>query len=133
MVVGMETESADIRIDRPADAVWPLVGDFGGLTWMPGVDACTVDGDVRTVSMNGMDVQEKLVALDEEGRSITYSIIGGPVPLDEHESTITVTPDGDGCRVEWSVSSSPDGTAGFLRDIYAGALEALKAKAESEV
>jgi len=126
----METETAEIEIDRPEADVWPLVGDFGGLGWMPGVDSVTVDGDVRTVGMGGMEVLEKLVHLDEENHTITYSIIGGPVPVDSHEATISVVPAGDGCRVSWSVTSAPDGTADFFKTIYAGALEALKAKAE---
>ena len=126
-----ETEIAEIEIDKAPEDVWPLVGDFGGLAWMPGVESVTVDGDVRTVAMGGMEIQERLVDLDEENQVIRYSILpGGPVPIDSHEAEIAVTPAGDGSRVSWSVTSAPAGTASFLRDIYAGALEALKAKAE---
>ena len=127
-----ETEVAEIEIAKAPEDVWPYVGDFGGLTWMPGVDGITVDGDVRTVSMGGMDIQERLVSRDEEEMTIVYSILpGGPVPIESHEAEIAVVPAGDGCRVSWSVTAAPEGTAGFLRDIYAGALQALKAKAES--
>lgn len=128
----METETTEIDIDAPADAVWPLVGDFGGLIWMPGVDAVTVDGDRRTVTFAGMDVTEQLVSLDEDARQISYSIVDGPVPIDHHTATVTVTPTEAGCHVTWSVTSAPEGTAGFFRDTYAGALAALKAKAESD-
>ena len=126
----METETAEITINRPETEVWPLVGDFGGLGWMPGVDSCTVDGDVRTVAMSGMEIKEKLVSLDEENHEITYSIIDG-APVESHQATISVTPAGDGCEVTWSVTAAPDGSAAFLKDLYQGALEALKNKAES--
>ena len=37
----MATGQASIDIDQPADAVWAVVSDFGGIgTWMPGIDAC---------------------------------------------------------------------------------------------
>ena len=127
----METETAEIDVDRTPAEVWPLVGDFGGLGWMPGVESITVDGDVRTVAMSGMEIQEKLIALDEDELTITYSIIGGPVPIDSHEATISVTPAGDGSHVSWSVTSAPDGTAAFFKAVYEGALQALKAKVES--
>jgi carbon monoxide dehydrogenase subunit G len=127
----VETETAEISIDRPESDVWPLVGDFGGWGWMPGIESITVDGDVRTINMSGMEIQEKLINLDDENHEITYSIVGGPVPIESHQATVSVTPAGsDGCEVTWSVTAAPDGTAGFLRDIYQGALDALKAKAE---
>ena len=127
----METETAEIDVEAPPAAVWPLVGDFGGLGWMPGVDSITVDGDVRTVAMTGMEIQEKLISIDEDDFTITYSIVGGPVPIEHHEATISVTPAGDGSHVSWSVTSAPDGTASFFKSVYEGALQALKAKVES--
>ena len=45
---------AEIDIDRPADDVWAVVGDFGGIAgWMPGIESCKVDGDDRVIEDNG--------------------------------------------------------------------------------
>lgn len=126
----MESETAEISIDAPPADVWAVVGDFGGLIWMPGIEACTVDGDVRTISMMGMEIKEQLKGRDDDARSIAYSIVDGPVPLDSHLATITVHEgEGGGSRVTWQVDVEPEGAAMF-KDIYQGALGALKDKLE---
>ena len=48
---------------------------------------------------------------DDDGRSITYGITAG-VPVEKHEATITVNPDGDGCTVRQDVSSRNDDASG---------------------
>ena len=126
----MESETAEIEIDAPPADTWAVVGDFGGLIWMPGIEECTVDGDVRTISMMGMEIKEQLKGRDEDARSIAYAIVDGPVPLDSHLATITVHDGADGgSRVTWQVDVEPEGAAMF-KDIYQGALGALKDKLE---
>ncbi len=128
----MESETAEIGIDAAPADVWAVVGDFGGLLWMPGIEACTVEGDVRTISMMGMEIKEQLKGRDDTARSIAYSIVEGPVPVDSHLATITVHDGaGGGSRVTWQVDIEPEGAAMF-KDIYQGALGALKEKVEAE-
>jgi hypothetical protein len=126
----MRTETVDIEIDAPADEVWAVAGDFGGIEWMPGIESVTVEGDDRTINTSGMTIVERLVRRDDEARSISYSIVDGPVPIESHEATITVLTAGDGSRVSYSVTTEPDDAAAFMKDVYAGALKALKAKIE---
>ena len=128
----MESETAEIGIDAAPADVWAVVGDFGGLLWMPGIEACTFEGDVRTISMMGMEIKEQLKGRDDTARSIAYSIVEGPVPVDSHLATITVHDGaGGGSRVTWQVDIEPEGAAMF-KDIYQGALGALKEKVEAE-
>ncbi len=124
----MQTETARIDIAKPADEVWALVGEFGGLdTWMAGVDSCTVEGDVRTIETMGMTLTEQLVGRDADARSITYSIVGEGAPVAKHEATITVLETGAGTsEVTWDVSVEPDEAAPMFKDIYQGALGQLK-------
>lgn len=127
----MQTETARIDIARPAEEVWALVGEFGGLdTWMAGVDRCEVDGDVRVVHTMGMQISERLVGRDAEARTITYAIEGEGAPVSEHRATIGVTDADGGCTVTWEVSVAPDEAAPMFRDIYQGALDHLKAHVE---
>ena len=97
---------------------------------MPGLESVEVAGDDRTIATSGMTIVERLVNRDEDARTITYAIVDGPVPVDSHEATIAVVPAGDGSRVSWSVTTEPDDAAAFMRDVYAGALKALKTKIE---
>jgi uncharacterized membrane protein len=126
----MGTGQASIGIDQSADKVWAVVSDFGGIgTWMPGIDACRVEGDRRILDTMGMTITEELVKKDDGGRALTYAIVDG-APVKSHEAVITVTPAGDSCQVTWGVEAAPDEMADLMVTIYQQALEALKAHAE---
>ena len=53
---------AEITIDRPADDVWAVVGNFGDLLWMPGIESCELEGDDRILGMFGMRIVERQFA-----------------------------------------------------------------------
>lgn len=126
----MASATAELTMTATPDAVWAVVRDYHGLAgWMPGIDEGVAEGDDRVLSMMGMSVRERLVTLDEERRSITYSIVDG-VPVESHEATITVHPAAGGSRVTWAVTASPDEMVGMMQGIYQQGLEALRAKAE---
>jgi mxaD protein len=117
---------AEIDIDKPADAVWAVVGDFGGIgDWMPGIESCVVDGDDRILKMMGMEIIERLERRDDDAREIIYGIVGG-VPVGNHKATITVVPDGDGSHVTWDVEVEPDDMTEMMHGVYQQSLQALK-------
>jgi uncharacterized membrane protein len=126
----MGTGKAEIDINGSADAVWALVGDFGGIgVWMPGIDTCRVEGENRILDTMGMTITERLVKKDDAGRAITYTIADG-APVESHEAVITVTPVGDSSHVTWDVEAMPDAMAELMATIYQQALDALKAHVE---
>ena len=126
----MGSGQAAIDIDASADRVWAVVGDFGGIaSWMPGIESCRVEGEDRVIEMMGMTITERLVASDDAGRSLTYSIASG-APVESHEAVITVSPTGDTARVTWDVDATPDEMADLMATLYQQALEALKAHVE---
>jgi carbon monoxide dehydrogenase subunit G len=126
----MGTGNASVSVDRPAEDVWVVIGDFGGIGgWMPGIDSCRVEGEDRILETMGMTITERLVKKDDTARAITYSIVDG-APVERHEAVITVTPDGTGSVVTWDVEAQPDEMAGLMATVYQGALDALKAHVE---
>lgn len=121
----------EVHIDRSADEVWAVIGEFGSLgEWMPGIDSCVVDGDVRTLQTMGMELQERLVSHDDATRTTSYSLIKGPMPLEHHLATITVTPDGDGSTLTWAYEVKPDEMGGAFGPVYEGSVQAVKAQLE---
>ena len=63
----MAQGEAVIDIDRSPDDVWALLRGFGTINeWMPGIDSCTVEGDVRTIGTMGIEIKEQLRELDEK-------------------------------------------------------------------
>jgi carbon monoxide dehydrogenase subunit G len=126
----MAKATAELTTTASPDTVWTVVRDFHGLqAWMPGIDSLRSEGDDRVLGMMGMEIRERLVAIDDDGRSITYTIVEG-APVESHEATITVIEDGDGTRVVWEVEATPDEMAGLMQGIYQSSLEALATHTE---
>jgi carbon monoxide dehydrogenase subunit G len=121
---------AEITIDRPADDVWAVIGNFGELTWMPGVETCELDGDDRILGMFGMRIVERQLARDEEDRTLTYGIVDGDMKPEVHRATITVMPAGSGSFVTWDVETD-DAMVEVMQGAYTGALGALKEQLEA--
>jgi carbon monoxide dehydrogenase subunit G len=129
----MAEGKAEITIDRSPDEVWKLVREFGGLeTWMPGVESCVVDGDMRTIGMMGMQVKEQLRERDDAARRFSYSLVESPLGnLESHLVTIAVEPEGNGSHVTWSVEVAPDDLLPIFLPIYESSVVELKKKIES--
>ena len=126
----MASATAELTMSATPDTVWAILRDFHGLpSWMPGIEKSEADGDDRVLTMMGMTIRERLVKMDEDGRSVSYSIVDG-APVESHEATITVHPADGGSRVTWDVTATPDDMAGLMQGIYQQGLEALQAKAE---
>jgi len=116
---------AEIDINQPADAVWAVVGDFGGIgAWMPGIESCALDGDDRVLKMMGMEITERLERRDDEARELVYGIVGG-VPVINHKATITVVPEGTQSHVTWDVDVDNEMTD-MMHQVYQQSLQALK-------
>jgi carbon monoxide dehydrogenase subunit G len=123
---------AEVTIARDADEVWKVIGDFGGLAgWMPGIERCDLDGDVRTIETMGLEIAEQLRGVDDARRTLSYGITRSPMPIEHHEATITVTPDDGATHVTWDVEIRPDELLGAFVPIYQQSLDALKARLES--
>lgn len=121
---------AEITIAKPADEVWAKIGNFGELTWMPGVDSCELDGDDRILGMFGsMRIVERQFARDDEERTLTYGIVDGDMKPEVHRATIKVNPAGSGAFVTWDVETD-DAMVEVMQGAYTGALEALKEQLE---
>jgi hypothetical protein len=121
---------AEITIDRPADDVWAVLGNFGDLMWMPGIETCELDGDDRVLGMFGMRIVERQFSRDDEARTLTYGIVEGDMKPEVHRATITVMPAGSGSFVTWDVETD-DAMVEVMQGAYTGALAALKEQLEA--
>jgi carbon monoxide dehydrogenase subunit G len=129
----MANGKAEISIDRNPDDIWKVLREFGSLAeWMPGVETCTLDGDVRTIGLMGIEIKEKLRTLDDDNRTVSYSVVESPMGnLESHLATISVTPEGNGSHLTWAVEVSPDELLGLFLPVYEGSVVELKKKFES--
>ena len=126
----------ELRIDRTAAQVWPLIGDPGRIQeWFPGIVDCTVEttdeGTTRTVTLaTGIPLVEHVVTNDPIARRFQYKIAGGV--FKEHLGTVDVIDLGDGsCLGVYSTDALPDVMALVIGGATGAALENIKALAET--
>lgn len=128
----MSKVSTKTKLDKSAAAVWDLIGGFNALPdWHPAVEKSELEdgGSTRRLSLaGGGEIVEELTA--QGGKSYSYKIVAGPLPVANYRSTINVTDDGDGCTVEWSSEFDPTGAAAdaenAIKGVYEAGLENLK-------
>ena len=124
---------AETTIGRPADEVWAVIGNYGELGWMPGVDTCELDpanADERILGMFGMRIVERQFERDDAERTLTYGIVDGDMKPEVHRATISVDSEGANSLVTWDVTTD-DGMVEVMQGAYQGALGALKEKLEA--
>jgi hypothetical protein len=126
----------ELRIDRNAAQVWPLIGDPGRIhEWFPGIVSCTVetteDGVSRTVTLGtGIPLVEHIITNDPIAHRFQYRIAGGV--FKEHLGTVDVIDLGDGtCLGVYSTDAVPDVMALVIGGATGTALENIKALAET--
>jgi hypothetical protein len=107
----MADVSTSEDVEMPADAVWNVIGDFGGIRkWAVLVQSESVEttsaGQVRTLVMpEDRVVKERLVVKSQY--SYTYAMVDRPEMAD-YRSTVAVVPlDEKHCRIELIMHLSP--------------------------
>ena len=97
-----------VRIARPPDEVWAIVGDPARIQeWFPGIESSTVDGTTRViVTGSGLPMPEEIVTNDPLQRRFQYRITAPMIR--EHLSTLDVLDLEDGtCLVVYSADADP--------------------------
>ena len=101
-----------ITIDAPADKVWAMIGDFGGIQrWAPGAESSRLilhkrneTGAIRLLRRrgDGTQVTEKLLDYDPDNRRMAYTYVDGVVRASDYYSEVVVKDAGNGHSiVEW--------------------------------
>ncbi|MFC3230168.1 SRPBCC family protein [Marinibaculum pumilum] len=123
------------RVERSADALWKLLGDFSCLDRIaPPVAACACEaneaGALRTLTLrDGGKIVERLDLQDDAARRQRYSMLEGPLPLQNYVGELQVTPDGEAaCTVAWTASYAPDAGAEaeleqIIRALFEGTID----------
>jgi hypothetical protein len=132
----MTTVTVTDSFDHPADQVWPVVSDFGGIhQYMRGMEPAVVHGtglgQDRSLAMPGGQIVERLTWLDDEAMAFSYTILSGPLPFARYVATVKLTPDGDRTGIEWQGTFEPDGVAeeeaaAMANGVYTGAIKGFK-------
>lgn len=134
-------------LPAPVDRVWSVVRDFDALpTWHPAiVESSLVEGEEgrvgaarRLVAADGGVVVERLLALDDAARTLTYTILESPFAVRRYVATLRVAPvtvpagDGSETFAEWWAEYDADAadeaglTALFADGVFGTGLKGLR-------
>ena len=112
-------------IEVSADRAWSVVTRADVLHhWFPGLTACVLDGDSRTITTRtGVSLVEDIVTNDPLQRRFQYKIAGGL--FKEHLASIDVIElDADRCLVTYASDADP----ATMAIVLGGAMEAALAE-----
>jgi hypothetical protein len=126
----------DGEIPAAPEAVWALVGDFGGLVKALGapveIEGAGI-GTLRTIKVGSKVIVERLEELDDQARRITYSILqAGPLPVRDYRATMQLAPSGAAATtLTWFSNFEPEGVSEddaitAVRGIYEGGIAGLR-------
>ena len=106
--------------------VWAHVRDFGALTRMELTGDPLTPGTERVARSNGrVLIRERLDAIDDERRTLEYSLVQFPFPITRHHAALTVKPTGNGqVTVTWRAEFDADAeTADAMERFIGGGFE----------
>lgn len=124
----------EITIAADRAAVWDAIRDVGALhvRLVPGFVVDTrLDGDVRIVTFgNGAVAREQIVDLDEAGRRLVWSIVGGR--FTHHNGAVQVLEEPGGeARVVWTTDLLPHALAPEIAKLMELGLTVMKRTLET--
>ena len=135
----MARVSMQTTIPASADEVWKTISDFNGLPkFVPAITNSSMEGSgvgaVRTLTLQDSDapIVEKLESLDEQARTLSYSIIQSPLPLADYIATMEVRQlDEKQCELTWWSTFEPKGASEaeaqkILEGVYTMGFDGLK-------
>jgi carbon monoxide dehydrogenase subunit G len=104
------------EFDVPSERLWQIVADFGNVSWIPGMTDVRVEGRgpgmTRFLPAGESEIHEHLESIDEQGRSLVYTIPKNlPFAADNYRATMKVEDSGSGCRLIWSCTLEPRGVS----------------------
>lgn len=135
----MSTKASVVKtIKGSADEVWKTISDFRDIEkYLPAITNSTVKGSgvgaerICTLE-DGSQLVEKLEKLDNQTKTLSFSIADGPMPMEDYYSTIQVRNLGeDRSEVDWSATFKPKGmpeneVREMLEGFYTAAIEGLE-------
>lgn len=128
------------RLAYPVEAVWSLIGDFGGLhRWHPQVRRLDLswEGRIRTLHYaDGGRAVERLEARNDAARRYVYALVDGSLPLQACRSRLEAREEDGHCLVTWAsdfevIGSGEGAVEAILHQMHVDGLEALTAVLDS--
>ncbi len=110
-----------------ADTLWELFSDVTRSDWVPFAKNILLKDDIRTFVMDGVgEIKEKIIEVNQEKRTLSYSVIESPAPLNHHLAKITVLESNHLSRLVWTSEVEPDEFAQLIKDGMESSIKEIK-------
>ena len=77
--------------------------------------------------MDGVgEIQEKIIETDQENKSLTYSVIKSPVPLNHHLAKVKILENNNFSKLVWTTEVEPDEFEKLISDGMESSIEMIK-------
>lgn len=130
-----------VMVPASPEAVWKTIGGFCGIgDWHPVIEKCVLSKkggkEERTLSLKGGGtIIEQEQSRNDKKMDYTYTILSGPLPVEDYKSTIMVEKDGSGSKVTWTGNfkakgASDDKAKEAIAGVYDAGLKGIAAKAK---
>jgi len=117
----------DHQFRTTADRLWEILGKPDRVDWVPGVQHCVLEGDVRSLTLPGAgNIKERILFYSNEQRIIEYSCFEAPGTLKTHYARMEVIPNAKGCQLLWQAEVTPVNIEAFIRKSMEGCLARLE-------
>ncbi|MEM0911185.1 MAG: SRPBCC family protein [Pseudomonadota bacterium] len=127
----MINASMKVELFDTTDNVWKKYGGFCDIAdWHPAVESCEISEEngetFRLLTLaDGATIKEKHLGAGDVETSYKYSIVEGPLPVNNYVSTFEVQPEHDWINVKWSSEFNASGVSDDqAQEIITGIYEA---------
>jgi hypothetical protein len=122
----LQTVAKSVALDADPEEIWSVIGSFD-LSWHPRVARVRLTGtgigQLRTMeTLDGREIVERLEAIDNAKRSMTYTNIAG-IAASHYTGTLEVKPKGRGSVAEWRVQYLANGQPDIVVKTIVSALQ----------
>ena len=123
-----------MTINAGVDDVWGYAGDFCAIaTWHPAVETCEIseeDGTTYRMLTLGDEAQLKERHDGDMANGYSYTIIEGPLPVKDYNSTFQAEGDTESTTITWTGTFLAEGATdeeavGVISGIYDGGLSTI--------
>ena len=115
------------QIKCSADSLWKLFADVTRSDWVPFANEIVLENDVRTFKMDGVgEIKEQIIEKDQANKSLTYSVIKSPAPLNHHLAKVKVIEDNNFSKLVWTSEVEPDEFEKLISDGMESSIEMIK-------
>ena len=116
------------KFNCSADDLWNLFSDVTRSDWVPFAKDILLEDNIRTFIMDGVgEIKEQIIDLNNEKKTLSYSVIKSPAPLNHHLAKILVFSEAENrATLIWTSEVEPDHFEQLIKDGMESSITLIK-------